>query len=138
MICYPFFRYNFVYFWLCWVFVAVQTFLQLQRAGTTLQLPCTSFSFHGFSCCGAQTLRRLGFQQLWLLGSRAQAQQLRCMGLDAPQHVGSPQPRDQTSVSLLWQADSLPPAREGSPVCYPLCILLDSICKYFVEDFCFC
>ena len=30
------------------------------------------------------------------------------MGLVAPQHVGSSQIRDQTCVSCIWQADSLP------------------------------
>ena len=27
---------NFIYFWLCWIFVAVQAFLQLQGVGATL------------------------------------------------------------------------------------------------------
>ena len=54
----------------------------------------------GFSCCGAQALGHAGLsscgmwaQQLWLPGSRPQAQQLCCMGLVAPRHVGSPQTR---------------------------------------------
>ena len=36
-----------------------------------------------------------GLQQLWLVGSRVQAQQLRCTGLDAPQPVGSSRTRAQ-------------------------------------------
>ena len=62
----------------------------------------------GFSCCQAQTVGHTGFsscgmwaQQLWFPGSRAQAQQLRCMGLVAPWHVGSSQIRDQTCVSCI-------------------------------------
>ena len=41
------------------------------------------------------------FQQLWLLGSRAQAKELWCKGLAAPQHVGSSQIRDRTHVSCI-------------------------------------
>ena len=70
-------------------------FLQLQRAGATLH--CGARASHcgglsllwttgsrcaGFSSCGTQA------QQLWLTGSRAQAQQLWRMGLVAPRHVG--------------------------------------------------
>ena len=58
--------------------------------------------YDGFSC-GAQTLGHVVLcscsawtQQLWLAGSRAQAQQLWCTGLTAPQHVGSSWTRDQT------------------------------------------
>ena len=56
----------FIYFWLCWVFVAVQAFLQLQRAEATLWLRCTGFSLQwllllwslgsgacGLSSCGS-------------------------------------------------------------------------------------
>ena len=45
----------FIYFWLCWVFTAVQAFLWLQRAGASL--PCGALAYHGrgFSC-GAQAL----------------------------------------------------------------------------------
>ena len=51
----------FIYFWLCWIFIAVQAFLWLQQMGATLQLWCSHFSLR------------------WLLlllsrGSRAQAQ----------------------------------------------------------------
>ena len=46
-------------------------------------------------------LQAHGLQQLWLAGSRAQAQQLWCMGLVAPQHVGSSQARDRTHVSCI-------------------------------------
>ena len=44
-------------------------------------------------------VRRL--QKLWLLGSRAQAQQLWHTGLVAPQHVGSSWTRNQTGVSCI-------------------------------------
>ena len=44
-------------------------------------------------------------QQLWLTGSRVQAQQLWHTGLVAPRHVESSWTRDQT-CPLHWQADS--------------------------------
>ena len=72
-----FFVILFIYFWLCWVFVATQAFLQLQRVRAPLQL--RSSHCGGFSCCRAWALRCTGFsscdtqaQQLQLLGSRAQ------------------------------------------------------------------
>ena len=56
------------------------------------------------SQCRAQALGQVGFrgcsiqaQQLWLLCSRAQAQQLWYMGLASLQHVGSSWTRDTTS-----------------------------------------
>ena len=49
----------------------------------------------GFSSCGVRA------QQLWLAGSRAQAQQFWHMGLDAPRHVGSSWTRAQTHVPCI-------------------------------------
>ena len=49
----------------------------------------------GSSNCGAQP------QQLWLVGSRVQAQQLWRMGLVALQHVGSSRTRAQTCVPCI-------------------------------------
>ena len=49
----------------------------------------------GFSSCGTRA------QQLWLVSSRAQAQQLWHMGLVAPQHVESSQTRAQTLVPCI-------------------------------------
>ena len=46
-------------------------------------------------------LQARGLQQLWLTGSRAQAQQLWCMGLAAPRHVGSSPTRYQTRVPCI-------------------------------------
>ena len=42
-----------------------------------------------------------GLQQLWLTGSRAQAQQLWHTGLVAPWHVGSSRTRDRTCVRCI-------------------------------------
>ena len=86
----------------------VRAFLQLQRAGATL--PCGAQASHcgGFSCCRAWALGARasvvvahGLQQLWLTGSRAQAQQLWRMGLVALQHVGSSWTRARTRVPCI-------------------------------------
>ena len=60
-------------FWLCWVFIAGWTFLQLRWTGASLKLRCSGFSLHCFfwqttdsSACRLQQLR--------FLGARAQAQ----------------------------------------------------------------
>ena len=50
----------FIYFWLCWVFVAARAFLQLQRAGATLCCGARASHCGGFSCCRA-----------WALGAQA-------------------------------------------------------------------
>ena len=61
-----------------------------------------------FSSCGTRALGHAGFsscgawaQQLWLEGSRAQAQQLRHMGLVAPWRVGSSWTGDRTRVPWI-------------------------------------
>ena len=46
-------------------------------------------------------LQARGLQQLWLAGSRAQAQQLWCTGLVAPRYVGSSQNRARTRVPCI-------------------------------------
>ena len=49
-----------IHFWLCWVFVAAQGFLQLQPVG--LLSGCGAQAFHrgGFLCCGAQAVAYAG------------------------------------------------------------------------------
>ena len=69
----------FIYFWLHWVFIVV----------------------HGLSLVAEHRLQVHGLQQLWLVGSRAQAQQLWHMGLVAPRHVGSSQTRARTRVPCI-------------------------------------
>ena len=97
----------FIYlFWLCWFSIAAWAFLQLWQARPTL--PCNEWASHcsGFSCCRAWILQRTGFgscglwaHELRFPGSRAQAQQLWCMGLVALWQVGSPRIGNQTRVS---------------------------------------
>ena len=78
--------------------------LQLRGAGATLRCGARASHCGGFSCCS----RRKGFsncgtraQQLWLLGSRVQAQQLWRMGLVASRHVGSSRTRARTRVPCI-------------------------------------
>ena len=78
---------EFIYFWLHCVFIAACGLSPVVASGSYSLLRCTSFSLQwplplqstgsrctGFSSCGMQA------QQLWLTGSRAQAQQLQHMG----------------------------------------------------------
>ena len=55
-----FLKYNFICFWLCWVFIAARVFPQLKRTGGTLQL-----RWIGFSLWWLLLLRR------WALGHEA-------------------------------------------------------------------
>ena len=86
---------NFLFiFWLHWVFVAARRLSLVAVSRGYSSLRCMGFSLWwllllwsmgsrcvGFSSCGTWA------QQLWLAGSRMQAQQLQCMGLVAPRHV---------------------------------------------------
>ena len=98
----------FLNFWLHWVSVAVRGlspvvviggYSSLRCAGLSLWWPLlllsTSSRHPGFSSCGTCA------QQLWLAGSRAQAQQLWCTGLVAPRHVGSSGTRARTRVPCI-------------------------------------
>ena len=75
-------------------------FLQLRPAGATVH--CSAWASHcgGFSCCGAWAQAR-SLQQLRLVGSRAQAQQLWRTGLVAPWHVGSSRTMARTRVPCI-------------------------------------
>ena len=87
-------------------------FLQLRRAGATLR--CGAWASHcgGFSCCGARA------QQLWLMDSRAQAQQLRCTGLVAPRQVGSSPTRARTRVPCIGRRIFNHCTTRGAPWCF--------------------
>ena len=73
--------YLLICFWLCWVFVAAQAFLQLRWAGATPQLRCTGFSLWwllllqstGSGDCGLQQLQHMG-PVAGSPGTRAQAE----------------------------------------------------------------
>ena len=112
-------KYLFIYFWLPWVFVAAHGLSLAAASGGYSSLWRTGFplwwllllwstgSRHaGFSSCGTRA------QQLWLAGSRAQAQQLRRTGLVAPRRVGSSWTTVRTCVPCIGR----PLCHEGSPL----------------------
>ena len=78
-----FFFWRFVYFWLLWVFAACGP-----------SLVAVSIGYYSLRCAGFSLLWLL----LWLPGSRAQAQYLRCSGLVT---LGSSQTRDWTHVPYI-------------------------------------
>ena len=98
----------FSFLWMRWVFVAARGLSLVAAGGGYSSLRCEGFSLRwlllsrsmgsrhtGFSSCGTWA------QQLWLVGSRAQAQQLWRMGLVAPRHVGSSQTRALIHVPCI-------------------------------------
>ena len=104
----PQFIYLFIYFWLCWVFVAAHRLSLVAASGGYSLLRCTGFSLQWLLLLWSMGSRRTGFsscstqpQQLQLAGSRAQAQQLGCTGLVAPRHVGSSRNRARPRVPCL-------------------------------------
>ena len=98
----------FIYFWLCWVFVAALWLSLAAASGGYSSLQCTGFSLWWFLLLWSMGSRHVGFsscgtwaQQLWLVDSRVQAQQLWCMGFVAPRRVGSPWTRAQICVPCI-------------------------------------
>ena len=94
---YLFFIFTFAALGLC---CCAWAFLQSWRAGATLRCSAQASHCGGFSYCKAWALGTWA-QQLWLMGSREQAQQLWRMGLVAPRHVGSSRTRAQTHVPCI-------------------------------------
>ena len=86
--------FSYLFFWLRWVFIAVRRLSPVAASRGYYSLRCVGFSLRwllllwsmgsrctGFGCCGTRALERAGFsscstraQELWLAGSRAQAQ----------------------------------------------------------------
>ena len=99
---------NLFYFWLICVFVAAHGLSLVAASRGYSSLQCTGFSLRQLLLLWSTGSRRTGFsscgtwaQQLWLAGSRAQAQQLWCTGLVAPWHVGSSRTRARTRVPCI-------------------------------------
>ena len=98
----------FIYFWLCWDFVAACGLSLVATSGGYSSWQCVGFSLKWLLLLWSTGSRHVGFsscgtwaQQLWLVGSRAQAQQLWRTGLVAPRHVGSSGTRDRTCVPCI-------------------------------------
>ena len=71
----------FIYFWLCWVFVAACGLSLVVASGGCSSLQCMGFSLQWLLLLRSTGSRHVGFsscgmwaQELWLMGSRAQAQ----------------------------------------------------------------
>ena len=97
----------FIYFWLCWIFVAAQGFFLVAASrGYSLIAVHGLSRCSGFSCCGAQALGHADFLRAHGLSScRSLALEHRLnnwyMGLDALRHVGSSWIRDGNRVSCI-------------------------------------
>ena len=91
--------YLFVYFWLCWVFIAVHGLSLVVVSGAYSSLWCSGFSLQWLLLLQSTDSRHVGFSSCG-----TQAQYLWHMGLVAPWHVGSSQTRAQTHVlSIGWR-----------------------------------
>ena len=73
--------YSFIYFWLCWVFIAAHGLSLVAASGGYSSLWCAGFSLLWLLLLRSTGSRHVGFsscgtwaQELWLTGSRAQAQ----------------------------------------------------------------
>ena len=98
----------FFFFWLCWVFIDAGG-LSLVAASMDYSLSrCVGFLLWWLLLLWSTGCRRTGFsscgmhaQQLWLMGSRVQAQQLWRTGLVAPWPVGPSWTRARTHVPCI-------------------------------------
>ena len=96
------FIYLFIYLWLCWVFVAVGAFFQLQQVRVTLG--CNMLASHCSSFCGCRALA-LG---VW-------ASVVVVHGLSCPDEYGIFLDEGCNWCLLRWQVDSLSLSHKGSP-----------------------
>ena len=84
----------FIYFWLCWVFVAAHGLSLVVVSSSSLG--CAGFSLRWLLLLRSTGSRRVGFSSCGM-----QAQQLWRTGLVAPRHVGSSRTRAATCVPCL-------------------------------------
>ena len=96
--------YLFIYFWLCWVFVAVRRLFS-SCGKQTLRRGARASHCSGFSCCGT---RALGMQASVVVAHRPSSSA--ACGI-FPDQGSNPR-------SLHWQADSQPLRHQGSPPLY--------------------
>ena len=114
--CFFFFSRNFVYlfyFWLSWVLLLLRLFCSVESGAYS------SWSGKPSHCSGfslQSTGSRAGeLQQLRLLGSRAQAQQLWRTSFSHSAACGIVPDGRWNPCILHWHADSLPLSHQGSP-----------------------
>ena len=111
--------FKFIYFWLCWVFVAAHRRFLVAVSWDYSSFRCVGFSLwwfllqsigsrhRGFSSCNSQDL---GHRLLWLW----------CMGFSCPQHVESSWTRDRTCVPCFGRRilSTVPPGKSKRTVSY--------------------
>ena len=108
----------FIYFWLCWVFIALRALLELVSGATS---GCHARAYHCGGCpCGARALDTQasvvvahGLSSCSSPGSAALASWMELTGLAAPWRVGSSWTGDWTHVSCI-PGGSLPLSHLGS------------------------
>ena len=106
----PFFH-NFIYFCLCWVFIAMQAFSVI--AVSMCYSSCSVLTSHcsGFSCCGAWALGALRLQQLRFPGSSScghHSSVAGAHGLSCSVACGDFPDQGSNPCALQQQMDSLP------------------------------
>ena len=111
----------FIYFWLCWVCVAVWVFFQLQLVRATPELWCAGFSLWWLLLLQSTGSRAHGFQQLQHMGLVAVDPSLQGTGSVIEVHRLSSSiacgifPDQGLNLCLLhWQVDSSPLSLQGS------------------------
>ena len=124
--------------WPHWVFVAVHGLSLVAASGGYSSLWCTGFSLWWLLCV-EHRLQVCRLQQLWLAGSRAQAQWLWRTGLAAPRHVGSSWTRARTCVPCIGrQILNHCATREVPRIVFNLCIhtpVYVCVCVYIYKFF---
>ena len=110
----PFLKTLFIYFQLCWVFVAAWTFLKLRRVGPPLQLRCVGFSLLWLLLLRSMGSRASRLQWLWHVGSVLATPRLQITGsilvvhgLSWSEACGIFLDQGSNPCLLLWQVDSL-------------------------------
>ena len=117
------FLYNYISLWLCWVSVPAGAFLSFGE--WSLLSSCVQASYcSGLSFCRAWALGHVAFSSWQLPGSRAQIQQLWCIGLVASQHMGSSPNQGLNPCLLNWQVDFFTAQPLGKP-----CSLFLLLCR---------
>ena len=86
----------YLFFWLCWVFVAAHGLSLVAVSGGY-----SSLWYAGFSLWWLLLLRSTGSRRMGFSSHSTRAQQFWPTGLVAPQHVGSSWTRNQTRVPCI-------------------------------------
>ena len=98
-----------------------------------LSLVAASGGHSSLRCAGLSLLRPLLLRST---GSRRTGSVVVAHGPSCSAACGIFPDQGSNPCPLHWHADSQPLRDQGSPVYDPFNVLLDSFCKYFVEDFC--